>query len=149
MLEGDTGMSWGTLGQLCHHRALQECSIPRGVLHPTGSAVAVSSSVPILGVPILGVPTLLSPSSAALPQELRDPQNDVPARSWAWCCHPPRGDLHISGLSRPGFPQRMSFVSHMEMSHSGDSHAAPTAWGTQSHLFKGRFPAKPSGKELD
>lgn len=167
----DTAGSWGSLGQAWPHRALQEISrfpshrecsashreysIPQGVLYPTRNAPSHrecsashrESCCCLLirahfGCPHLAVPTLLSPSSAALPQEIPE-----------MLLHPGAGavtqgmQLHI--LASPGqvFPE--DFVSHMGMNHTGDSHADPRAWDNQSHLFKGRFPAQPSGKEFD
>lgn len=139
-------------GNIPSHR---ECCILQGMLHPTGNVLRPTGNVSShrescccllirahFGCPHLAVPTLLSPSSAALPQEIPE-----------MLLHPGAGavtqgmQLHI--LASPGqvFPE--DFVSHMGMNHTGDSHADPRAWDNQSHLFKGRFPAQPSGKEFD
>lgn len=127
----------------------KECSIPQGIFcvpqgmfHPTGRAVAVSLS----GL-ILGVPTLLSPPCCP-PAVQPYPKRSLKCCSILELVLSPRG-CSCTSLASPGqiFPE--DFVSHMGMNHTGDSHADPRAWDNQSHLFKGRFPAQPSGKEFD
>lgn len=94
-------------GNIPSHR---ECCILQGMLHPTGNVSSHRESCCCLlirahfGCPHLAVPTLLSPSSAALPQEIPE-----------MMLHPGAGavtqgmQLHIPGLSRTGFPRRFCF----------------------------------------